>query len=406
MESLVVKKIKKVALLPTEYSSFRTEIRQYFVDKVLPQAKTFLDPWAGNASLMPYLEFNSREVYFNDILPLHYYINKAKTFRVAKYLLISERNVEATLKTALLDILYPLDNKKLTISSQWIDHDILDIFVAAWDRLLSYPSPLNDILRCLLILCVRPYSSLTSSISNPTWLKAGGMSTSHDISYIIDTAISILFTYHNYFYSNPVKPTSHTKSFFISKDAQFLNLSKKVDTIFTSPPYCNRLDIYRVYNPELFFLAHVDCGLTHNSILGTNTVKNYDSSIDRQYISFIAPHTAMLLSTIDKLGKPDENNYYLRYYSRYFSKLYRTLQNVLTSLDTKGSAYLVVQNNMHRGELIDMQDLLVDFFSRIGMSAQTVYTHDRHHLGKRNISAEYPAVIKKHKEMIIKAQQC
>jgi len=390
---------RKIKLLPTEYSSFRPEIHEFFLERVLPKSQKILDPWAGHASFLPYFELGGVSAHFNDILPIHYFLNQAKTFHVADSVLHSNLGIIA--KHHLIELLAPLDNYKLTISAKWMDDDILNIFTQAWNEIDTSPEILKIFSRAIVLLCVRPYCSIGDSL-NPTWLKPGGMCTGENVETIVSSHIAKFHDFYDTVYRDvhPEKVNHNTITFSLS-DAEFIDLNDTFDTIFTSPPYCNRLDIYRLYNPELAFLGALGYNVSNPNILGTNIIKDFEGNGEFTFIQSVSPQTAHFLLNVRRLGKRRENNYYFRYHCRYYSKLFRSILKFIGTLQSGGSLYIVVQDNRHRGEPIPTAEFLIDFFTGMGLKAQVLFEALRHHLGKRNVSSDFPAIIKKHKESIV-----
>jgi hypothetical protein len=66
---------RKIKLLDSEYATFRKEVLDYFCKNVLNEPCVLYDPMAGSASLLPMLENDGYISFFNDLLPLHYFIN-------------------------------------------------------------------------------------------------------------------------------------------------------------------------------------------------------------------------------------------------------------------------------------------------------------------------------------------
>jgi hypothetical protein len=71
-----------------------------------------------------------------------------------------------------------------------------------------------------------------------------------------------------------------------------------------------------------------------------------------------------------------------------------------------GSFYVVTQNNIHRGELNDLNGFVFEYFLTQGLDVTRVFHKVRPHQGRRNISADHPLVLKKQEEVMIRAQKC
>ena len=86
----------RLSLLPAEYGTFRPKIFKFLLEKVLPNSKNILDPMAGSAPLIPYIEKAGKKGYFNDIIPLFNLINKAKTYNCFLALRKKEKKIKTT----------------------------------------------------------------------------------------------------------------------------------------------------------------------------------------------------------------------------------------------------------------------------------------------------------------------
>ena len=167
----------------------------------------------------------------------------------------------------------------------------------------TFPKTLQLFSRAVLILCVRPYCSIGDS-SNPTWLKPGGMCTGEIAKTIVSSHISKFqdFYYAVYGDMHPTRANYNTITFGLS-DAECIDLNDTFDTIFTSPPYCNRLDIYRLYNPELAFLEALGYNISNNNILGTNIIKDFEGNGEFSFVESVSPKASHFLLNVRRLGK-------------------------------------------------------------------------------------------------------
>lgn len=395
----------RLTLLPKDYATFRKKIFDFIIKEVLPNTKCIFDPMAGTAPLIPYIEKMGIKAHFNDLLPLHYFINKSKTLRCYETLKKIEKRKHNFLNQEIIHCLRSLFKKKLLISTNWIHHDILDVFIKGWEKTQNYEEDISILLKAIILLCVRPYSCYTPSISNPTWLKKGGMSTGKSLNFVVKEIVNKFKAFFDHHYSNAsVKKVGECR--FSCENAESINLNMKFDKILTSPPYANRFDPISFYGPELYFLSAVNYHVNKNEILGTTKIRDYQiAEEDLIYIKKVAPKTMSFLEAIIEKSEPRESEYYPKTFVRYYSSLFRTLNNNLKFLKKNGKFYIVVQNNIHRGELNEMNSFLMDFFNRAGYETSIEYQKVQPHMGKRNISEKYPLVIKKHLECVIRVQR-
>lgn len=401
--------MQRLRLLHKEYASFRPDIVKYFVTEVLPNSKTILDPMAGTSQLIPYVEYLGLTAYFNDILPLFFYVNRAKTFKTCRTILTLQKRNSQFLGRELRKCLVKLEKKRLIISEKWIHDDVLEGLLHAWQKSNDYEENLGHFLKAIIILCVRSYTSTSPSPKNTTWYKPGGMTSGKKLIEVIKEQIEKIFSYYNNYYPD-IENIKGGDCQFLIKDASSLNLKKEIDTILTSPAYANRYDYTVMYAPELYFLYKADPQIDppnlKKTILASNSVEDYSTlENDLDILSKKAPKTRAFLSEVEKRGLKRENKYYLRYFCKYYSNLYNIFDNLLSLLSARGAIYIVVQNNIHRGELNSMDEFMTEYFSMQGLKVENVFNKLRMHQGRRNISADYPIVLKKHMETIIRVQK-
>ena len=404
-QRLSLKAKRDLNILSKEYATFRPDIIQFFIREAFNNAKSICDPMSGTAPLIPYIEHNGLKASFNDINPLHALINKVKTLTIYKE--VSQQDKSKHLKE-IAHLLSGLKTKKLIVSDNWISDNILNGLISAWGKTQCYGESLSAFYRAIIVLCSRPYSSFSESYSNKTWFKPGGMSTERNLNEIIKEQVDKIYAYYNYYYysCSDIKGGNIN---FTTIDLSSTTVSDQTDVIFTSPAYPNRFDYLRMYAPELYFLSKVDATLNldklKNEILGTNTIKNYNTQEEDFYeIAKYAPSTAELLLEIKKkqINNERTSNYYFRYFTKYFSCLYKCVDILLEAVQNGAKLYLVIQNNIHRGELIDLGSSVIDYCNNKGFKSGIVFQEARIHQGRRNISANHPLVLKKHFEYIVK----
>lgn len=398
----------RAKILRSEYSAYRKEIIEFFAKKVLPFSTRVLDPMAGTAPLIPFLECANIKAVFNDINPLHYYINRAKCCDVAKLIMSTwDKDCNIVLKE-LKTILKGLNNNIYVISDKWIPDGILEDLLKAWKKTDSYETNFSFFLKAIILKCIEPYSSFSKTEKNTTWLKPGGMTTAVSIEATFREAVGRYISYYKFFYSD-VQKNYTTSIEFRCGDARTIDIDNEFDTIFTSPAYANRYDLTRLFAPSIYFLSRAtNCPEIESlkvSQLATNIVKDYLShNDDLKYIKRVSPKTYRFLMAVRKKGKLKEKEYYLRYFTKYYKNLFGILNSTIQKLSSSGKFYIAVQNNIHRGELNAMDIFIEDFFKSQNYRTTKVFHMMRKHQGKRNISAEHPLVLKKHPESILMVQ--
>lgn len=386
-----------IKILSSDYAIFRPDIQEYIKERILPHHSIMLDPMAGTAPLIPFVETHGHIAYFNDILPIYFFINRAKKYKI--FQTCNKYGYKWFLRE-LLHCLALLKNKRLIISDKWIDDEVLGGLVQAWRETEEYDKDIATFLKAIVIMCVRPLSSITRT-GNHTWIKFGGASSNKNLREIITDCLVTFDKYYSHFYKSS-QISKRGRCIFSIHDASRLNLKRKVDIILTSPPYCNRLDNIRLYAPENYFLTAVGYGVPNRNCIGTNKVSDYDNfKSDFEYMTNESIYLKRLLNKIKKSPKQDDPKYYLKYYTRYFSMLNQSFKKLIKNLSPKGKVYIVLQDNTHRGELIEIDKALRELLNKDGWYSRVIKKWERSHLGLRNISRDYAFVKKKHFEKLM-----
>lgn len=387
---------RKIKLLDSEYATFRKGVLDYFCKNVLTEPCIFYDPMAGSASLLPILENNGYISFFNDLLPLHYFINQAKSYEIFQKF---RQNGPEWYLIKLLQMLSPLKGKRLYLDSEWINEEVLITLINAWKETQRFHEAEECLLKAIILLSIRSLSSFTSS-KNPTWFKPGGVSQDKEIDTIISQSIFRFDEYYRTFYSGHDGKLRGSTT--ITMETAVSNtISQKADLIITSPPYANRLDLKRQFGPESYFLDKLGYGVSTKDIIGTTVVHDYDTfSSDYEFLINNSEHAKQLFLRIQKYNEHGAD-YYLKYYCRFFAGLINTILAVLSNLSNTGKAYIVTQDNMHRGFCIEMDTVLRQALKKSGWSSKIVKKWERHHLGLQNVSRNHAFIKPKHFEKIV-----
>jgi hypothetical protein len=367
--------------LSSEYSAFRDQIQKSFKRKLRKEPKVIYDPMAGTAPLIPFIETNGHVAYLNDILPMHFFINKAKTYQVFQQ--YKQYGFDWYFQQ-LLSCMTPLEGKVLCISDKWIDDSILRGLIQAWHAAEQYDEDSATLLKAAILLCVRPFSSITKS-NNPTWFKYGGISSGKDLREIVRDSLTRFDKYYHYHYKSS-HINERGKCIITDEDATQLQLPQKVDFIMTSPPYCNRIDPVVQYGPENYFLSALGYTISEECLISITKVKDYNKlEQDFEYLTTKSKYACKLLTKIWKSKKADDPSYYLKYYTRYFAKLFQVIDNVLNNLSATGKMYVVTQDNTHRGERIQIDRILRELLRASGWRSEVIHWWPRHHQGLRHV---------------------
>jgi hypothetical protein len=384
-------------VLSSEYGAFRYEIQDFFRNKLLRKPSVILDPMAGTAPLIPFVETNGHTAYFNDILPVHFFINNAKTYEVFQH--YKQHGYDWYLKQ-LIDCMAHLKGKMLRMSDSWIDESILQGLIKAWHAAEQYDLNSSILLKASILLCVRPLSSTTKS-NNPTWLKFGGMSSGKPLKELANDSLIRFDKYYHYHYGS-CQVKRRGQCVITKCNATKIHTTEKADFILTSPPYCNRLDPIVLYGPENYFLSVLGYNSPEEELVSINKVKNYHKlEEDFDYLTTNSKHACRILTRIRKSPEADDPSYYLKYYTRYFASLLVVIKRVMTCLTSTGKMYIVTQDNIHRGILIEIDEVIKEMLGADGWKSRVIKRWERHHLGLRNVSRTHAFVKPKHWEKLM-----
>lgn len=390
-----------VKILSSEYATFRPDIQKYFKQHVLREPSIMLDPMAGTAPLIPFIETNGHKAYLNDILPIHFYVNRAKTYETFE---CYKKYGYEWFYQLLLHCMSPLQGKRLCISDKLIDDSVLDGLIQAWHAAEEYDSDVVIFLKAAILLCVRPFASITRT-ANPTWFKAGGMSSGKDLREIVRESLTTFDEYYQYCYESS-HISQRGQCIFTTQSAAEFHSPEKVNLILTSPPYCNRLDGIVQYGPENYFLSEVGYPIPEKELIGTTKVRDYETfEADFGYLTNNSKYASRLLNWIKKSPNRDDQTYYLKYYTRYLAMLSRTIDKVLNNLLPTGTMYIATQDNIHRGILIEIDEVLRDLLEVNGWRGEVVEKWEWHHMGLRHISRDHAFVKPKHNEKLMAVWQ-
>jgi hypothetical protein len=390
--------MEKVRILSSEYGAFRDDILKFFKETLLEEPSVIFDPMAGTAPLIPFIETNGHTAYLNDILPIHFWINKAKTHQAFRS--YQQRGYDWYFRESL-HCLSSLEGKEKYISDKWMADGILRDLVKAWHAAESHDRNSATVLKAVILSCVRPLSSTTKS-KNPTWLRYGGMSSGKDLREIIRGSLTRFDEYYRHHYPMSTIARKRGKCIISMKNVPELSLPQKVDLILTSPPYCNRLDPMVQYGPENYFLAALGYTIPEESLVSTTKVRDYDRlALDFKSLTAKSENACRLLTKIRESPIADDPGYYLKYYTRYFAKLSRVISKALSYLSKTGRMYIVTQDNTHRGELIEIDKVLSDLLKAERWRSMVIETWERHHQGLQNVSRNHAFVRPKQLEKLM-----
>ncbi|MFA6147001.1 MAG: hypothetical protein WC899_02200 [bacterium] len=389
---------------PQEYGRFRKDILIHFVLNVLNGTRSVFDPMAGSAPLLPVAQASGVATVLSDMLPVHYYVNKAKTINVWREAATFERKRKMSISDVILECLSEVGDTRLLVSDDWFPREIFDGLRLAWKKTDDYPGLMPFLLKGLLLLSLRGMASFWTTQRNCYWHRPGGLTSAVPLQGFIGDPVDKFRQLWKYYDSNVSPEFTPPRSEFFICDAAEFRVRKRFQTIITSPPYPNRFDYSRMFGPELSFLSQVP-GEHQDWMnlrpIGTNSVRGFVPTLtDTQYIASHSRSAAKFLAHVAKRGKKRESDYYYKYFMLYYLKLFRTIENMVHLLSINGTIYIVVQENMHRDELNPLGKCCTECLSSLGLKTDADLKWLVGHQGRRNINSVY---IKQHREFIVRA---
>ncbi len=398
-------------VLATEYASYRDSVLDVLHKELKSAADSqsrplvLYDPMAGTAPLLSLAERRGYTAYFNDLNSLHRYVNAAKT-------LASYRSFKDIGSKELLSLVCRMaagiDRLERTVTEEWIESSVLKKLALAWRKSEDQGQSVGTLTKAILLLAIRDFSSFVKT-KNPTWLKSGGLRPKRTAKQALKSAIDRLDLFYQEVYGEDTD-LKGGDIILTANDASRFTPKRKVDVVVTSPPFCNRVDWDRLYAPEHYFLSAVSVWHTRTEFLGTTAVHRYsDFDSELEFVTERSDYLARFLEEVRKrqIRNERKSNYWVKYFTRYFAGLFRVF-DMAASILRKNNAgiYFVVQDNGHRGLLIDIGEALAESLSTQGFQVRHLEpSWERRHMGLQNISRHHRLVSPRQWERIWHAVQ-
>jgi hypothetical protein len=175
------------------------------------------------------------------------------------------------------------------------------------------------------------------------------------------------------------KENTYGEVFF--KDSRNINLTKKVDIVFTSPPYPNEKDYTRITRLESVVLGYinnkVDLRNYKKNLLRSNTRNIYTTDNDEKYImnnKRIMNLSKKIENRRIELGKTSGfERYYHRVVELYFGGIYRHLTSLKNCLNRDAYlAYVVGNQASYFQILINTGSILAETAEDVGYKVDTI----------------------------------
>jgi 16S rRNA G966 N2-methylase RsmD len=175
------------------------------------------------------------------------------------------------------------------------------------------------------------------------------------------------------------KKDVYVETFF--SDSRNINLEKKIDIVFTSPPYPNEKDYTRTTRLESVLLGYInnkeELKKYKKNLVRSNTRNIYVSDDDEKYIRY-NKRILNLSETIEnkriELGKTSGfEKYYHRVVELYFGGIYRHLKTLKKHLNKNAYlAYVVGDQASYFQILINTGEIIAEIAENIGYSVESI----------------------------------
>ena len=136
-------------------------------------------------------------------------------------------------------------------------------------------------------------------------------------------------------------------------------LSRSVDAVVSSPPYCTRIDYVRATLPELAMIGYPDgdvIRVLREGMIGTPTVNRTqdceDGAWGRTCLEF--------LRAVRRHQSKASSSYYSKYYHQYFSAMFASLREIDRVLKKSGRCVLVVQDSFYKDIRNDLPSMFAE----------------------------------------------
>lgn len=142
----------------------------------------------------------------------------------------------------------------------------------------------------------------------------------------------------------------------------------KMDAVFTSPPYCTRLDYVKASLPELALLrAPVGDGMRdlRLAMMGTVLVRDVGPGCPA------LPASALrVMDEVSDHPSKDSSGYYLKFFRQYLTDLLRFAHECKRVLRSDGRVVMVLQDSFYKDVRIPVADLAADVFALNGFEVR------------------------------------
>jgi len=217
------------------------------------------------------------------------------------------------------------------------------------------PRPNTSFYLFCLIRALRDLAAPSSS-SNPTWFKR-----QRARNFSRTQLVNSFRNHVQYFSKDLIETSSNTHQILVGDARDLQTQSNSIDAVFTSPPYCTRIDYAVKTSFELAALGiapnHFNFMALRDSLMGTTTIRTHQQvTIPPNW----AASVQSLLNTIRNHQSHASGGYYFKNLWQYFDDAHRAVTEISRVLKPGALAIFIVQGSYYKDVEIDLPSLYVD----------------------------------------------
>lgn len=340
------------------YTAFSIQFAEHAIDMCMRAGCTrILDPFSGMGTLAEAARTRPLDLQLGDLSP---FAALAGAFRAARTETI--RDSISMLDTITSGIQAETERE---FFAQLFEH--FSSSHLAISLVLAAPSaPEHQTLALSIFLAVvsriRLYARFTGS--NPTWIRRPDAIATGSAAR--EAIIATLYIARDFAKHLPdIHPANKTTSTWTGIDSQVIP-EGSLDAIITSPPYANRTDYIRHYQPASeLLLAATNCTERRIRVeqIGTPLIRSSDPA--RPFPDSVN----LVLERVQNHHSYASKRYYHKSFLYYFADMFDALSRMQKWLKNGGTLILVVQDTYYKELYIPTGDLLSAMAEQAGLKA-------------------------------------
>jgi hypothetical protein len=201
--------------------------------------------------------------------------------------------------------------------------------------------------------------------SNPTWHFKNKSTENQPVQTKFDLFDNNLLQASNYILSLPDSEFNNQRRFGVENSCERIIGRRKFDAVITSPPYLNRIDYLKHYEPAaelLFQLLNGDMSQVRPKQTGTPIIRHKNFNPNQ-----FPRKTRTLLRNVKAHDSYASSSYYYWGYQYYFEDMTKHFKILSHRMKKDGYLCYVVQNSFYKDIHVDLAGLLSEVASSHGI---------------------------------------